>query len=179
MAEAIAREARGEPPQSAYLTMLDRLRSDPTTGSKQQLQQQAPPAPRRPRAAPRRTAPPCTAPPRPAPRLVQRPASPPFAQRQKIQLNEHGAASEGRLLRPSSAYVRQRGDSSQSGIATARPPRIPSHIAALIERQQAQQAQREQQAQQAQTSGDDPEPAWVQLWHMCAQPEPRHALYPP
>tara|TARA_B110001469_G_scaffold113996_1_gene117668 strand:- start:197 stop:697 length:501 start_codon:yes stop_codon:yes gene_type:complete len=52
-------------------------------------------------------------------------------------------------------------------------------MAALIKRQQVQQAQREQQAQQAQTSGDDPEPAWVQLWHMCAQPEARHALYPP
>eukprot|EP00964_Phaeocystis_antarctica_P134424 scaffold98718_cov63-Phaeocystis_antarctica.AAC.5 len=74
MAEAIAREARGEPPQSAYLTMLDRLRSDPATGSKQQLQQQARPAPPRPapprRAAPRRAALPCTAPPRPTPRLA-------------------------------------------------------------------------------------------------------------
>ena len=78
MAEAIAREARGEPPQSAYLTMLDRLRSDPATGSKQQLLQQARAAPHRPaphrtaphRAAPRRTAPPCTAPPRPTPRLA-------------------------------------------------------------------------------------------------------------
>ena len=79
MAEAIAREARGEPPQSAYLTMLDRLRSDPATGSKQQLQQQARLAPPRPapprpapprRAAPRRAALPCTAPPRPTPRLA-------------------------------------------------------------------------------------------------------------
>ena len=52
MAEAIAREARGEPPQSAYLTMLDRLRSDPATGSKQQLQQARRAAPASHRAAP-------------------------------------------------------------------------------------------------------------------------------
>ena len=65
MAEAIAREARGEPPQSAYLTMLDRLRSDPATGSKQQLLQQARAAPHRP--APRRTAPHRAAPRRTAP----------------------------------------------------------------------------------------------------------------
>ena len=83
------------------------------------------------------------------------------------------------MLRPTSAYARQRGDASQSGIATARPPRTPSHMTALIERQQARQAQREQQAQQARTSGDEPQPAWVQLWHMCAQPKARHALYSP
>ena len=55
-------------------------------------------------------------------------------------------------------------------------------MTALIERQQARQAQREQQAQQAQqarTSGDEPQPAWVKLWHMCAQPKARHALYSP
>jgi hypothetical protein len=36
MADTIAREARGEPPQSAYLAMLDRLRTDSASASKQQ-----------------------------------------------------------------------------------------------------------------------------------------------
>jgi len=127
MAEQLAREARGEPPQSSYLQMLDRLQSEAASGRKQQLQRQ----------------------------------------RRDAQLID-----TGRLLRPSSAYVRQGGDPSSPPTA-ARPP-LPPHIAALVERQQAQQAQ---------MSGGHPDPAWVQqeaarlrLWHMCARPEARHTL---